>query len=47
MNNIDILFWNYRGYGFSEGSADFNNVCDDILNTSTKNSKQNKKNIVS
>ena len=22
---------NYRGYGFSEGSADFNNVCDDIL----------------
>ena len=31
MNNIDILFWNYRGYGFSEGSADFTNVCDDIL----------------
>ena len=32
MNDIDILFWNYRGYGFSEGSADFNNVCEDILN---------------
>ena len=31
MNDIDILFWNYRGYGFSEGNADFNNVCDDIL----------------
>ena len=31
MNEIDILFWNYRGYGFSEGNADFNNVCDDIL----------------
>ena len=30
-NDMDILFWNYRGYGFSEGSADFNNVCDDIL----------------
>ena len=31
MNDIDILFWNYRGYGFSEGSADFNNVQEDIL----------------
>ena len=31
LNDIDILFWNYRGYGFSEGSTDFNNVCDDIL----------------
>ena len=31
INDIDILFWNYRGYGFSEGSADFNNVCEDIL----------------
>ena len=31
MNDIDILFWNYRGYGFSEGDADFNNVCTDIL----------------
>ena len=31
LNDIDILFWNYRGYGFSEGSANFNNVCDDIL----------------
>ena len=30
-NDIDILFWNYRGYGFSEGDADFNNVCTDIL----------------
>ena len=32
MNDIDILFWNYRGYGFSEGSANFTNVCDDIIN---------------
>ena len=31
LNDIDILFWNYRGYGFSDGSANFNNVCDDIL----------------
>jgi esterase/lipase len=31
MNDIDILFWNYRGYGFSEGSADFTNSCEDIL----------------
>ena len=30
-NDIDVLFWNYRGYGFSEGSANFNNVCEDIL----------------
>jgi len=28
---INVALWNYRGYGFSEGSADFNNVCDDIL----------------
>ena len=30
-NNINLLFWNYRGYGFSEGNADFDNICDDIL----------------
>ena len=30
-NSTDILFWNYRGYGFSEGSVNFNNICDDIL----------------
>ena len=30
-NKIDLLFWNYRGYGFSEGSADFDNVCIDII----------------
>ena len=30
-NNIDILFWNYRGYGFSKGSTDFNNICEDVL----------------
>ena len=30
-NNTDILFWNYRGYGFSEGSANFTNACQDIL----------------
>ena len=30
-NKIDLLFWNYRGYGFSEGSADFDNICNDVL----------------
>ena len=30
-NKIDLLFWNYRGYGFSEGSADFDNICSDII----------------
>ena len=30
-NNTDILFWNYRGYGFSEGSTNFNVICDDVL----------------
>ena len=30
-NDIDILLWNYRGYGFSEGSANFDNVREDIL----------------
>lgn len=30
-NDIDVLFWNYRGFGFSEGSANFNNVREDIL----------------
>ena len=28
--NCDILFWNYRGYGWSEGSATFSNVKRDI-----------------
>ena len=31
LNDIDIFFWNYRGYGFSEGSANFTNTCNDIL----------------
>ena len=30
-NNINLLFWNYRGYGFSEGKADFDNICVDII----------------
>lgn len=30
-NNIDLLLWNYRGYGFSEGMADFDNICTDIV----------------
>ena len=30
-NNIDLLLWNYRGYGFSEGSANFDNICKDVL----------------
>ena len=30
-NDTDILFWNYRGYGFSENSANFDNICDDVL----------------
>ena len=30
-NEIDIFFWNYRGYGFSEGDCDLSNICEDIL----------------
>ena len=30
-NNIDLLLWNYRGYGFSEGSVNFDNICSDVL----------------
>ena len=44
-NGIDLLFWNYRGYGFSEGTADFDNNCDDILSIYdyiTNNYKYNK-----
>lgn len=29
-NDIDILLWNYQGYGFSGGSANFTNVKRDI-----------------
>ena len=29
-NDIDILLWNYQGYGFSGGSANFSNVKRDI-----------------
>ena len=28
---IDILCWNYRGYGYSTGKADFNNLKEDII----------------
>ena len=44
-NDTDILFWNYRGYGFSEGSANFTNACQDILciyDYITENYKYNK-----
>ena len=44
-NDADILLWNYRGYGFSEGSANFTNVCQDILSIydyMTENYKYNK-----
>ena len=30
-NDTDILFWNYRGYGFSEGNVDFDNICEDVI----------------
>ena len=30
-NNIDIFFWNYRGYGFSNGTASFSSCCKDVL----------------
>ena len=29
--NIDVLCWNYRGYGFSTGKPNFNNLRNDIL----------------
>ena len=28
---IDILCWNYRGYGFSTGNINFNNIREDIM----------------
>ena len=31
-NNTDVLFWNYRGFEFSEGSVNLNNVKEDIEN---------------
>ena len=30
-NNIDVLFWNYRGYGFSKGSPSYNRLRTDVL----------------
>ena len=33
---IDILCWNYRGYGFSTGKADFNNLKEDIIDIYTE-----------
>ena len=30
-DNIDVLCWNYRGYGFSKGTPNFNNLRSDIL----------------
>lgn len=30
FNNIDVLLWSYRGYGFSEGSVTLNNIQTDI-----------------
>ena len=30
-NNIDVLFWNYRGYGFSKGSPSYNKLRTDVL----------------
>lgn len=29
--NVDILFWNYRGYGSSTGHSTFNNVKNDVV----------------
>jgi len=28
-NNIDVLVWNYRGYGLTKGSPNFNNIKQD------------------
>jgi hypothetical protein len=38
----DVLFWNYRGYGFSEGHCTFNNNRDDILELFDEIKKMNK-----
>ena len=29
--NMDVLFWNYRGYGFSEGHPSYTNLRNDVL----------------
>ncbi|MCQ2815800.1 MAG: hypothetical protein MJ252_00895 [archaeon] len=28
----DACLWNYQGYGFSEGSANFKRICEDVVN---------------
>ena len=33
---IDVLCWNYRGYGFSTGKADFNNLREDVMDVYTE-----------
>ena len=30
-NNIDVLFWNYRGYGFSQGNPSYSRLRTDVL----------------
>ena len=31
QSNIDVLCWNYRGYGFSKGKTSYNNLRSDVL----------------
>ena len=47
-NGFSFLCWNYKGYGYSKGTANFSNVKSDVLelyDTITKNPKYNFKKI--
>ena len=41
-SNSDILLWNYRGFGFSEGTPSFNNLRTDVLELFDKVKKNEK-----
>jgi alpha-beta hydrolase superfamily lysophospholipase len=44
-NNVDVLLWNYRGYGLSSGRPSFYNIQKDaeyVVNFAKKENKWNK-----